>query len=482
MPSLALPQRPELLFIGGEWVAPLDGRLIEVVAPSSGERLAHAALAGPADVAAAVAAARNAFDRGVWPQTPWGERASMLLRLAAALEERESAIQRLLAAEVGTPVAALPQVEMCVQLLRDLARRAAGVPWVESRSSVEGRYELRRTPVGVVVAIVPWNVPLFLGMAKLAPALLAGCTVVLKPAEETPLHASLLAELLTEVGVPPGVVSVVPADRETSELLVRAPRVDKVSFTGSTAAGRRIGAICAESVKRCGLELGGKSAAVILPDADLEAVVAELAPATMINSGQMCANQTRVLVPAARAAEATEALAERIGSFTVGDPLDPGTEIGPLISERQRQRVEFYVELGRAEGARLVLGGGRPVGYDQGTFVEPTVFAGVDNGMRIAREEIFGPVVAVIPYRDEEEAVQIANDSPYGLAGSVWGSDPERANALARRIRAGIVGVNSLLLDVAVPFGGFKESGIGRECGREGLEQFFELQAIETAA
>jgi aldehyde dehydrogenase (NAD+) len=328
-----------------------------------------------------------------------------------------------------------------------------------------------------VGAIVPWNFPLALSFPKLAPALLTGCSVVLKPPEETPLFGFLLAEVFEEAGLPPGVLNVVPADREVSEELVSHPLVDKISFTGSTRAGRRIAALCGEQIKRCALELGGKSAAIVLPDADLDVVIGELAPNTMRNNGQTCTNPTRVLAHRKCYAEVVEALRAQVGAFQIGDPADPDVFIGPLVSDVQRERVEGYIAKGLQEGARLVLGGGRP-DRERGYFVEPTIFADVDNRMTIAQEEIFGPVVSVIPYDDEDDAVAIANDSRYGLSGSVWGADAEHAKDLARRIRSGNVAVNQHTLDPAGPFGGFKQSGLGRENGIEGIEAYTELQTI----
>ncbi|MHB8695754.1 MAG: aldehyde dehydrogenase family protein, partial [Solirubrobacteraceae bacterium] len=349
--------------------------------------------------------------------------------------------------------------------------------WEEERQGIRSSLIVRRQPVGVVGAIVPWNFPLALSFPKLAPALLSGCSVVLKPPEETPLFGWLLAEVFEQAGLPAGVLNIVAADRSVSEELVRHPLVDKISFTGSTRAGRRIAALCGEQIKRCSLELGGKSAAIVLPDADLDAVIPALAPNTMRNNGQTCTNATRVLAPRDRGDEVVEALVETIAGFRVGDPADQDVEVGPLVSGAQRARVEGYIAAGIEDGARVVLGGGRPP-LERGYFVEPTVFAGVDNAMRIAQEEIFGPVVTVIPYDDEDDAVRIANDSRYGLSGSVWGPDAEHAKDLARRIRSGNVAVNQHTLDPAGPFGGFKQSGIGRENGVEGIEPYVELQTI----
>jgi betaine-aldehyde dehydrogenase len=344
---------------------------------------------------------------------------------------------------------------------------------------IGGQTVVRRLPTGVVGAIVPWNVPQVVTMSKLIPALIAGCTVVLKPSPESPLDALWVAELLDACGLPDGVVSVVPGGREVGEHLVRHPDVDKIAFTGSTAAGRRIGEICGSQVKRVSLELGGKSAAIVLDDADIAKTVEGLRFASFMNSGQACAAQTRVLAPRSRYAEVVDALAAMVADLVVGDPADAATEIGPMVSHRQQERVSGYIEVGEAEGARAVVGGpGRPDGLDHGWFVRPTLFADVHNDMRIAREEIFGPVLSVIPYGDEREAVAIANDSEFGLAGSVWTGDVERGEAVAGRVRTGTTAVNHYSADFNSPFGGFKSSGVGREYGPEGLDEFVELQAI----
>jgi betaine-aldehyde dehydrogenase len=338
---------------------------------------------------------------------------------------------------------------------------------------------VRREPVGVVGAIVPWNVPQFVTMSKLAPALIAGCTVVLKPAPETPLDAMLMADMLNEAGVPKGVVSIVPAGREVGEHLVRHAGVDKIAFTGSTAAGRRIAAICGEQLKRVSLELGGKSAAIILDDADLPGSMELLKFASLMNNGQACVAQSRILASRTRYDEVVEAVGDMMGALRVGNPQDEATDVGPLVAKRQQERVEKYIALGQEEGARVVVGGnGRPSGLDRGWYVQPTLFAGVSNDMKIAQEEIFGPVLAVIPYDDEEDAIRIANDSEYGLAGSVWSTDHEHAFDVARRIRTGTIAVNQYTMDFMAPFGGYKASGIGREFGREGLEHYLEPKTI----
>jgi aldehyde dehydrogenase (NAD+) len=318
-------------------------------------------------------------------------------------------------------------------------------------------------------------------MFGVAPALAAGCTVVLKSPTETPLAVYLLGEIAAEAGLPAGVLNIVSADRDVSESLVRDPRVDKISFTGSTAAGRRVASIAGESLVPVTLELGGKSAAIVLDDADVTSVATQLTPLTMLNNGQACTNATRLLVPRGRQAELVEAIAATVASYPVGDPFDPGTVVGPLISARQRARVEEYFAIAKIEGARAVTGGDRPAGLDRGYFVAPTLYDGVDNSMRIAREEIFGPVVTVIGYDGDDEAVAIANDSDYGLSGIVWSADAERATAIATRVRTGHICINGYFLDWAVPFGGMKASGLGREFGSSGFLAFCEVQSVQRA-
>jgi len=329
-----------------------------------------------------------------------------------------------------------------------------------------------------VAAIIPWNVPLFIAINKLVPALLAGCTVILKPAPETPIDALMLGALFSEAGLPEGVLSVVPADRTVSEYLVTHPGVDKVSFTGSTAAGRRVGSLATERLKRVSLELGGKSAAIVLDDVDLASSAFMIAFSGLMNSGQACVAQTRILAPRSRYDEITEAIVASAAMMSVGDPSDPATQLGPLVAERQRDRVEGYIEAGKSEGARLVLDGTRPAGLDRGWYVGPTVFAEVDNAMTIAREEIFGPVLSLIPYDTEAEAIAIANDSDYGLAGSVWTADVDHGFEIATKVRTGTYGINWYAFDMGSPFGGYKASGVGREDGPEGLAAFCELKSI----
>ncbi|NUW41996.1 aldehyde dehydrogenase [Nonomuraea rhodomycinica] len=466
------------LYIGGRWTAPATGQVIEVVSPHTEEVVGRAPEGSPADMDRAVAAAREAFDSGPWPRMSPAERAGALGRLAAAYEARRGEMAETITAEMGCTLAfsQLAQAPMAHAVLSFYAGLGDSLVVESERQGLFAPITVRREPVGVVAAIVPWNTPQFLTMTKMAPALLAGCTVVVKPAPETPLDAQLLAELVDEAGLPPGVVGIVPAGRETGEHLVRHPGVDKVAFTGSTAAGRRIGALCAERVRRCSLELGGKSAAILLDDADLDSYIAWLPMTSFIISGQGCIAQTRVLVRRDRVQEVLDRLSQACRAMRMGDPFDPATELGPLATARQRDRVEGYIRLGREEGAELVVGGGRR-GFERGWYVEPTVFLG-DNTMRVAREEIFGPVLVVIPYEDEEDAVRLANDSEYGLGGSVWTRDAERGLAVARRVRTGVCALNGFLLDPAAPFGGFKASGMGRELGPEGLDGYLEYKSI----
>ena len=473
----------DTLFIGGDWVPPAGTATITVVSPATEQAVGRTPLGSAADVDAAVAAARAAFDSGPWSRMTAGERADVMAALSAALQARADEIARTITVQNGSPISwsLIGQVFASLMVLNYYAELARGHPFTEERPGLFGPAHVQHEPVGVVAAIVPWNVPLFTTMLKLAPALAAGCTVVVKPAVETPLDAYLLAECVQAVGVPAGVVNIVAADRDVGEHLVTHPGVDKVSFTGSTAAGRRIGALCGQLLRPVTLELGGKSAAIVLDDADIAATAAGLVPASLMNNGQACLAQTRFVVPRARYREMVDAVVEAVSAVTVGDPLDPATGIGPLVSQRQRDRVEGYIAKGRQEGATVALGGGRPPGLERGWFVEPTVFADVDNAMTIAREEIFGPVVTVLPYDDVDDAVAIANDSPYGLAGSVWSADTERAVAVARRVRTGILSINGFTLDFNCPFGGFKASGLGRELGPEGLAAYLEPKTINTA-
>jgi aldehyde dehydrogenase (NAD+) len=475
-----LQSRSEL-FIGGEWVAPATARRIEVVSPFTEEVVATVPEGSEADIDRAVAAARDAFENGPWPRLPAAERADAIARLSKGIQARAQEFADTIIAEMGAPAswALMGQVFSATMVLDAFADFARVHPFEEERPGLFGRNLIRRVPVGVAAGIIPWNVPLFITSLKLGAAMAAGVPLVLKPAPEAPLDAFLLAEVAREAQIPAGVLNIVPAGREVGEHLVRHPGIDKVSFTGSTAAGRRIASICGELLKRCTLELGGKSAAIILDDADLAEAMPMLLPNAIMNNGQACLAQTRILAPRHRYRECVDALAAQVDALTVGDPADPTVAVGPLVAKRQRDRVEGFLEAGRKEGARVVTGGGRPKGLDRGWFVQPTVFADVDNSMTIAREEIFGPVLSVIPYSDDADAVRIANDSDYGLSGSVWSKDVKRALGVARSVRTGTYGINAPgTMDLRNPFGGFKSSGIGRECGPEGIEAFVEVQTI----
>ncbi|KGJ05081.1 aldehyde dehydrogenase [Paracoccus versutus] len=476
--------RTDRLFIGGEWVAPSSGTFVEVISPMTEEPVASVVSGDRADADRAVAAARMAFDHGPWPRMALAERIEVLARLRDLIAERQDLIARLVTAENGCPIstsqwmqAAGPRVLMDVFF--DLAPQ---YPFSDLRHTPLGNGLVLREPMGVVAAVVPWNAPLLLAILKMTPALLCGNTVILKPAPETPVNAYLLAELVQQAGLPPGTVNVLPADRETSEYLCLHPGVDKVSFTGSTAAGQRLGGLCGQEIRRITLELGGKSAAIILDDADIPKAVENLRLASLRNSGQVCSNKTRILVPRRRRDEILDALTAMVGTMPVGDPMDPATEIGPMVSARQRDRVEGYVARGRAEGATLVLGGGRPGHLGHGWFVEPTIFADVDQNATIAQEEIFGPVLAVLNYDSEDEAVAIANNSQYGLHGSVFSGDDGHAVAVARRIRTGSVDINGAGAGFYSPLGGFKKSGIGREAAIEGFDAYVEMKSIGLPA
>jgi betaine-aldehyde dehydrogenase len=472
----------EKLFIGGEWVEPAGREVIEVISPHSEEVVGRVPEGTTADIDRAVAAARTAFDEGEWPRMSPEDRIAAVQRFSDIYAARMMDMAQVITTEMGSPISfsQLAQSPAPWMMLNTFIQAAKDLDWEEQRTGVLGSpVTVRSEGVGVVGAIVPWNVPQFVTMSKLAPALLSGSTIVIKPSPETPLDAMLMAELLEEAGIPKGVVSIIPAGREVGEHLVRHRGVDKIAFTGSTAAGRTIASICGEQLKRVSLELGGKSAAIILDDADLAATMEGLKFASLMNNGQACVAQTRILASRKQYDAVVDALADTVKGMTVGDPDDPTTEIGPLVAERQQERVDKYIALGQEEGARVVIGGnGRPAGFDKGWYVQPTVFADVDNSMRIAQEEIFGPVLAVIPFDDVDDAVRIANDSDFGLAGSVWTGDAERGMDVARRVRTGTFGINQYTMDFIAPFGGFKASGIGREFGAEGLKHYIELKSI----
>jgi aldehyde dehydrogenase (NAD+) len=471
---------PDRFFIGGEWVAPSSDAVIDVIDSGTEELFFRVAEAQADDMSRAVASARRAFDEGPWPGLTHAERAQYLRALGDAIMERADAVADAWARETGTVYKITRHGAMGAKAaFEQYAALADTFAWEEpAQPSMPGFGLLVREPVGTVGAIIPWNSPLGLIPHKIGPAMLAGCTVVLKLSPEAPGEGYLVAEAAEQIGLPPGVLNVVTADREVSELLVRDARIDKITFTGSTAAGRRIGSICGERIARCTLELGGKSAAVILDDADIASAAVTIAGAECVMTGQVCSSLTRIVVTRKRHDEMVDALAASFGQVNVGDPFDEQTQMGPLAMRRQRDRVEGYIAKGVGEGATLAAGGGRPKHLERGWFVEPTVFGDVDNSSTIAQEEIFGPVLSVIPAADERDAVRIANDTIYGLNSSVFTPDVDRARDVARQLRAGTVGQNSFRTDFGIAFGGFKQSGIGREGGREGLLHFLETKTV----
>jgi acyl-CoA reductase-like NAD-dependent aldehyde dehydrogenase len=479
--------RHDKLFIGGSWLSPSTDNTIEVISPHTEAPIALVAAAGPADVDAAVTSARTAFDEGPWPRQDPADRIDAVRRLAKIYAAQQSAMAELITAEIGAPIsfAQRAQVGLPSMMMTAFCDLAEGFGWREARRGFYGSdLELRREPVGVVAAIVPWNMPQFLIVTKLIPALLAGCCVVVKPAPESPLDALLLADLIQQADLPAGVVSVLPGGAEVGQQLIGHRGVDKVSFTGSTAAGKAVAGACAADLKRVSLELGGKSAAIVLDDADPAAVATAVRSASLSNCGQICNALTRILLPANRRDEFVDALAVEMTALRIGDPSDPATQLGPLVAKRQQDRVRDYISEGQREGARVVVGGAdMPDGIEQGWYVQPTLFADADNSMRIAREEIFGPVLTAIPYRDEDDALAIANDSDYGLAGSVFTADADRGLAVAGRVRTGTFGVNQgYTMDPFGPFGGVKGSGYGRELGPEGIDGYTVLKSISVAA
>ncbi|MEQ3549910.1 aldehyde dehydrogenase [Pseudonocardia nematodicida] len=469
----------DAFFVDGRWHAPATTESTEVLEAATGAVLGRAALASTPDVDSAVAAARTALD-GPWGRMTGAERAAVMRRLAAVLTSRARETAALVSRENGMPRSlSIGANGFAPPLMLDYyAGLAEGLDDEDLRSGMLARVSVRRGPVGVVAAVTPWNYPQALAAMKIAPALAAGCTVVLKPAPETALDAYAWADAAAEAGLPAGVLNILPGGREAGAHLVAHPVVDKVAFTGSTAAGRAIGETCGRLLRPVTLELGGKSAALLAEDADLNAFLAALPEVSLANNGQTCHACTRILAPRGRYDEIVDAVTDTVRALPVGDPLDKATRIGPLVSAAQRDRVLGLVGAGRAAGARLTTGGGVPAGRDRGWFVEPTVVAGVDNDSLLAREEIFGPVLCVLPYDDEDDAVRIANDSEYGLGGTVWTTDPGRGAAIADRIRSGTVGVNHYALDVLGPFGGVKASGLGRELGPEGLAAYVALKSV----
>jgi aldehyde dehydrogenase (NAD+) len=474
-------KHPDKFFIDGQWVDPSTNATIDVIAAATEEIYMTVAEANEVDMARAVDAARRAFDTGPWPRMSPAERAGYLVTIAGKIQERwpdfadtwtsEMGILRMLSGMMG-PFAG--------GIFGYMAAQAGAFPFEEPHPSEfgMGASVIVREPVGVVGAIVPWNAPPILAAQKIAPALLAGCTMVLKASPEAPGTLALLAEIIEEAGLPRGVLNFLTADRAVSELLVRNPAVDKIAFTGSSAAGRRIASICGERMARTTLELGGKSAAVILDDVDIAAAAQQLTMGTTQMTGQLCAAMTRVVVTRDRYDQMVEALAAGFKAIKVGDPFDPEMHMGPLATAQQRDRVERYINIGKQEGAKLITGGGRPAHLNRGFYVQPTIFADVDNSMTIAREEIFGPVISVIPANDEAHALEIANDSDFGLAGAVFTDDVDKAYRFLRGVRAGWTSQSALRGDPSMPFGGFKQSGIGREMGTAGIHPYVEVKSI----
>ncbi|MCG7631582.1 aldehyde dehydrogenase [Gordonia McavH-238-E] len=469
-------------YIDGGWRAPSGSATIPVISPLTEEEFGSVPEATTADVDAAVAAARTAFRSSGWRDLSPADRAAHLRRFADELDKRAEDRASAVTSENGMPIALARFAEGAapVQLLRYYADLVESTPVEETRTSqpLPGSTIVRREAIGVVGAIAPWNFPAILSMFKIAPALAAGCTVVLKPSPETSLDAYVLAEAAIAAELPAGVLNIVNGGSEIGRHLVSHPHVDKVAFTGSTPAGREIGRVCGELIRPVTLELGGKSAALVLDDADLEQTVGGLATASLLNTGQTCYMSTRILVPGSRYDEYLDAISAMCASLPVGDPMDESVAVGPLASGRHRDRVLAMINSAREEGGTITTGGSRPSDLDRGFFVEPTVFGGVDNSATIAREEVFGPVLTVLRYDDLDDAIGLANDSSYGLGGTVWTSDPDRGVDVARRVETGSFGVNYFNLDWGSPFGGVKASGIGRELGPEGLAAYQNLKSI----
>ena len=468
----------EKIYIGGEWVPPKGTGHFEVTNAATEEVIGRIPAGSPEDVDRAVKAAKSAFE--AWSQTTPQERSEYLQKIQGGLAARTQEIAETIAAEVGMPLplstmiqAGLPTLSFGVN-----AQLAATFQYEEQ----VGNSTVVREPVGVVGCITPWNYPLHQIAAKVAPALAAGCTVVLKPTEVAPLSAFILAEIIDEIKLPRGVFNLVSGDGPTvGEAIAAHPDVDMVSFTGSTRAGRRVSELAAKTVKRVALELGGKSANIILDDADFEKAVKVGVQNCYLNSGQTCSAWTRMLVPRSKLDQAAAIAKKAAESFTPGDPMKAETKLGPLVSATQRDRVRGYIKKGLEEGATLVTGGAEPPpGLNKGYFIQPTVFSNVRNEMTIAQEEIFGPVLSIIPYDSEEDAIRIANDTVYGLAGGVWSANPERARRVARRLRTGQVDINGGNFNPMAPFGGYKQSGHGRELGKYGFEEFLQCKSLQS--
>jgi len=474
-------KHPEKLYIDGQWVSASTGRLISVISPDTEELYIRVAEGGKKDIELAISAARTAFDSGPWPRLSHAVRGDFLRAMAEKLKERVADMAEIWPHEMGVThavsqafMARIPGIYNFYAGLGD----TFAFEEVRPTSSGIGSGLLVREPVGVVGAIIPWNAPAMILAYKLAPALIAGCTVVIKSSPEAPAMALIVAEVAESVGIPRGVINVVTADREASDALVQSPDVDKITFTGSTAVGKHIGSVLGARVGRYTLELGGKSAAIVLDDYDIEAAATALSTASCQMTTQVCASLTRIIVSKHRHAALLEALAANYAAVKIGSPFEPSTQMGPVASARQRDRIESYIAKGVENGFTLATGGKRPRHIERGFFLEPTVFGNVDNRSALAQEEIFGPVLAVIPADDEEHAIRIANDSVYGLSGAVFTNDVDRAYAVARQVRTGTVAHNAFRNDFSIAFGGFKQSGVGREGGIEGLMPYLETKTI----
>tara|TARA_B110001454_G_scaffold216927_1_gene241107 strand:- start:7423 stop:8904 length:1482 start_codon:yes stop_codon:yes gene_type:complete len=472
---------PDAFYIGGEWVSPASAKRIEIISPVTELVAGSIPEAVEQDVERAVAAARTAFENGPWPRMSVAERKPYFARLLQALQARTDELAHAWTGQIGAAFTfAQGGTQMAHMQFQFQLDNADSYVWQEQRPSMyPGSVGLVvREPVGVVAAIAPWNAPYFSLAIKVAPALMAGCTVVMKPSPESPLEAYILCECIEAAGFPAGVVNMIVADREVSDYLVRQPGIDKVSFTGSTTAGKRIGAVCADRVARFTLELGGKSPAIVLDDMEISTAVSILAPTLTMLSGQVCSNLTRFLISRKRHDEFVDAMATQLQAIKVGDPYAEDTQMGPLAMKRQLERVESYVEKGVSGGAKLVTGGKRPSHLNRGFFFEPTLFADVDNSSVIAQEEIFGPVACVTAYDDLDDAIRLANETSYGLAGAVFTNDADAACRLARSVKAGTISQNGLKPDFQISFGGFKQSGIGREGGIEAVNPYLETKTL----
>ena len=478
--AVASLRHPDRLFIGGAWLEPASSETIDVISPGTEELFLRVAAAGESDIARAIAAAREAFDHGPWPRLTHRERADYLRGIAAGLAHRLDDLAQIWPNEMGiTHTMARARVEGLPAIYGYYADLADSFAFEEVMpSAVAAAGILVREPVGVVGAIIPWNGPSALIAYKIAPALLAGCTVIVKASPEAPGQALVLAEIAEEIGLPPGVINVVTADRGPSEALVRSPLVDKIAFTGSSATGRAIASTVGARMGRYTLELGGKSAGIVLDDYDIAKAADAIAARAVMMTGQVCAALTRIIVPRARHDAMLDGLAAAFAAVRVGDPFDPASQMGPVATGVQRDRIFGFIDGACRDGFKLAVGGGRPAALPRGFFVEPTVFGNVDNGSRLAQEEVFGPVLAVIPADDERHAVALANDSPFGLSGAVFTDDPDRAYAVACAVRTGTVSQNGMRLDFSIAFGGFKQSGVGREGGIEGLRPYLEAKTL----